>query len=289
MPAEIPTVEALSAAQSHSKLTIEPRRVKFDFQDIDTPFYYNGNSLISAMWAALSASFPVGEAEFIRSVRLFESKVTDPKLLAEMKGFAAQEAHHSLQHKQVNKLLDEKGYQTKKLDQYFQDKVDERIQKWSPERRLARTVVAEHVTAVMAHYALTNLESMGHFPSSFRDLFQWHAIEEIEHKSVAFDVYQHCVGDKKLLHKEFRYFSYFEFPRNVFMASKFLLKQMGHKSSWQERKELWRYLFGDQGLISSMKPMYMMFLREGFHPWDHDDSALVEEWKIKLSPHFLNH
>jgi len=63
---------------------------------------------------------------------------------------------------------------------------------------------------------------------------------------------------------------------------------MGHRSSWQERKQTWRYLFGDGGLISSQKPMYMMFLKEGFHPWNHDNSALVEEWKLKLSPHFVN-
>jgi len=68
-------------SQSRSKLVIEARRVKFDFHDIETPFFYNGNAFISALWVALSSTFPVGEAEFIRSVRLFENKISDPKLL----------------------------------------------------------------------------------------------------------------------------------------------------------------------------------------------------------------
>jgi len=288
MSSEIPAVQTNPVSQSGSKLLIESRRVKFDLQEFDTPFYYRSNGPISAIWAALSASFPAGEAEFIHSVSLFKNKVSDPKLLAEIKSFTAQEAHHSLQHKQLNKFFDKHGYRTQKIDEYFQQKIDRRVASWSPERRLARTVVAEHVTAVMAHYALTNSKAMSYFPSSIRNLFQWHAIEEIEHKSVAFDVYQHCVGDQQLLRKEFRYFSYFEFPKNVLMSARFLLKQMGHRSSWQERKQTWRYLFGDGGLISSQKPMYMMFLKEGFHPWNHDNSALVEEWKLKLSPHFVN-
>lgn len=288
MPGQPSVVHAKEINQSQSKLAIEPRRVKFDFQDIDTPFFYNGNGLISAMWAALSASFPVGEAEFIRSVQLFKGKVSDPKLSAEIKDFAAQEAHHSLQHKLVNEFLDDRGYQTKKIGDFFQKKINHRVESWSHERRLARTVVAEHVTAVMANYALTNEQAMSHFPDSIRSLFQWHAIEEIEHKSVAFDVYQHCVGDEKLLRKEFRRFSYYEFPRNIFLSMRFLLKQLGYKVTWRERRAAWRYLFGHGGLISSQRRLYMMFLQDDFHPWGHDDSSLVEDWKVKLSPHFLN-
>jgi len=284
-----PTVaNALENTQSLSKLAIEPRRVKFDFEDIETPLFYHNNALISALWAALSASFPVGEAEFIRSVRLFEKKISDPVLIDDVKAFSVQEAHHSVQHKKLNKFLEEHGYQIQKIEKLAHERINYRIENWSHERRLARTVVAEHVTAVIAHYLLTNLHP-NHMPCSLRDLLQWHAIEEIEHKSVAFDVYNHCVGDQKLLRKEFRRFSYFDFPKNMFFMTKFLLKQRGHKTSWQDRKEIVRYLFGDQGLIGrSQRVKYMMFLKDGFHPWDDDNSTLVEQWKVKLSPCFLD-
>ena len=274
---------------SHSKLEIVTRKVKFEFSDIDGPIYYDGNSCISAMWAALSASFPAGEAEFIKSVKLFEGQITDPKLKAEVRDFAHQEAHHSLQHRQVNKVFDDLGYRTDKLNDFFKEELAKREKKWSPEKRLARTVCAEHVTAVMAHHALTHPEHMAHFPESFRNLFLWHAIEEIEHKSVAFDVYQACVGDRKLLHRQYKIFTRFEFPFNVWMSSRFLLKQLGQKVTWKERKGLWDNLYGDGGLISDMRGLYKQFLQDDFHPWDHDDSALVEQWKEKLAPHFVGH
>jgi len=277
------------SSASHSKLEIIPRRVKFEFDDFDNPFYYDGNSCISAMWVALSASFPAGEGEFIKSVRLFEDQIQDPKLKSEVADFAQQEAHHSLQHRHINKMFDDLGYKTVELNNFFKHELKKREQQWSPEKRLARTVCAEHVTAVMANHALTHPEHMARFPESFRNLFLWHAIEEIEHKSVAFDVYQACVGDQKLLRKQYKLFTRFEFPYSVWMSSRFLLKELSHKVTWKERKGLWGHLYGEGGLIGDMKSLYKQFLVKGFHPWDHDDSELVETWKEKLAPYFVDH
>jgi len=273
---------------SRSKLNIEPRRLKFEFDDFETPFYYQNNSCISAMWVALSASFPAGEGEFINSVRLFEDQISDTKLKQDVRDFSHQEAHHALQHKQLNKIFDGLGYNTARLQNFNTDKFKERAKQWSPERRLARTVGAEHVTAVMAHHALTHAEHMANFPASVRNLFLWHAIEEIEHKSVAFDVYAECVNDKKLLNHEYRVFTRFEFPFGVYMSSRFLLNEIGRKVTWKERFGLRHFLYGKGGLISDMRPLYKSFLEDDFHPWNHDDSALVAHWKETLAPFFVN-
>ena len=160
------------------------------------------------------------------------------------------------------------GYQTQKIGELLQERINHRIENWAPERRLARTVVAEHVTAIISHYLLTNSTS-NRTPDSFRDLFQWHAIEEIEHKSVAFDVYKHCVDDQQLLRKEFRRFSYFDFPKNIFFMTKFLLRELGYKMNWKERKEVWRYLFGSKGLMRrSQRSKYMMFMKGWVSPME---------------------
>ncbi len=278
--------EASPSSLSKSKLEIHPRRVGIDYSDVATPFFYNDNASISAMWVGLSASFPLGEGEFIKSTRLFENQISDETLLSDVKKFTQQEAHHSLQHRQINKLFEDRGYQVSRLEDFFKQEIDKRVASWSPEKRLARTVVVEHVTAVMAHYALTQEEKMAPFPESVRALFQWHAIEEIEHKSVTFDVYQHCVGKRGLLMRQYYHFVFFEFPFSIYMSSRFLLKELGHKVTWTERKELWKYLFAEGGLISSVKGLYWMFRKPGFHPWDHDDSALVETWKQRLAPYF---
>lgn len=151
-----------------------------------------------------------------------------------------------------------------------------------------RTVAAEHVTAVMAHYALSEPTALRSVPDSLRNLFLWHAIEEIEHKSVAFDVYRHCVGDMRALKRHYAAFLFFEFPMNLLMITRFLLKDLKHQSSWSERKGTLTYLFGKHGMFSSVRHLYMMFFRAGFHPWQHDDSQLVKRWKSELRPFFLN-
>ena len=271
---------------SKSKMEIEPRKVGIDFSDIKSKCFYQDNPCISAMWVGLSVSFPPGEAEFIKSTRAYESQIRDEKLLEDVKKFSHQEAHHSLQHRLINKQFQELGYDVASLDKFYKKELTERAEQWPAAKRLARTVVAEHVTAVMAHYALTQEEKMSHFPTSLKALFQWHAIEEIEHKSVAFDVYKHCVGDRGLLIRQYYFFVFFEFPFGIYMSTRFLLKELGVKVTWQHRKELFGYLFGKGGLISSVKSLYWMFRKKGFHPWDADDSDLVEDWKEKLAPHF---
>jgi len=279
---------ANSVIQSLSKMAIQPRSVKFTYNDIKQAFFFDNNGPISAFWVGLSSIFPLGEQEFINSVMLFKDQVTDEKLKQELMDFAKQEAEHAVQHRKLNSLFENMGYSINKIEDFTRTKIQERVNTWTPAQRLARTVAAEHVTAVFAHFALTKPHTMNNIPESFRHLLQWHAIEEIEHKSVAFDVYKHCVGDMKALRRQYRHFAFFEFPMNMRGITKRLLKDLHHKSSRDERKRMWTYLFGKDGMLSSMKHLYWMFNKKDFHPWQHDDSTLVEEWKIKLASHINN-
>lgn len=274
---------------SQSKLPIERRKVKFALDDITDKYFYAGNPQVSAFFVGLSVSFPPGEGEFIKSVKLFEDQITDERLRNEVKNFAHQEAHHSLQHKLLNRRFSELGYDTSVVDKIMHDKLSEREQKWSPARRLARTVAAEHVTAIWANWSLQCDEKMKEFPLSLRHLLQWHAIEEIEHKSVAFDVYQHCVNNRWLLNNEFRRFLYFEFPLSLYMMTRGLLKQQGYVADKEDRKVLRDFLFSkENGMVTSLMPHFRAFTKRGFHPWALDDSGLVSDWKTELSPYFAH-
>ena len=272
--------------ESQSKLPIVKRLVRFDYHDIDNGQFYRDNPIISALWVGLSATFPLGEAEFIRSVKKYESRIKDPNLKTDVENFAAQEAHHSLQHKKMNQQFDATGFDTKAIEALMSEKLDERARHWSPKKRLMRTVAAEHVTATFAHYALSQPQVLDHAPESFRNAMLWHAIEEIEHKAVAFDVYKACEGDMGALKRHYLFFCFIEFPFQMTLITRFLLKQKAERVTWKDRWGLLKHLFGKHGMISSVFKLYLMFFKRGFHPWQHDDSTLIDHWKKTLDPHF---
>ena len=108
------------ASDLGGKVDIKPRRMSFPFKDIKDRFFYKGNSVISAFGAALSSTFPPGEAEFIASVRLYRDKVKDEKLQQQIRGFIGQEGHHSHQHKQANLVLKELGIDAVRLEKHLE-------------------------------------------------------------------------------------------------------------------------------------------------------------------------
>lgn len=277
------TAPITSAKPSKSRISIVPRRPRWDFADLKERFFFGGNGLKSAFVVALSSSFPPGEKEFIQSVRLFVDRVQDPKLIADVKDFTTQEGQHSLQHRLLNEAFDRLGYAATRVSAHFEEIEQQWARDHSHEDRLATTVVMEHITAVMAHFALTHPEEFDSMPRSVRELLLWHAIEEIEHKSVAFDVYEACVGDRNRLRRQLLT-QLVLFPLGIREFQRMLLRELGHRPTWKERKEMARYLLGPRGLVVSVLPHYLALLRPGFHPWDIDDSRLVEDWKERLRP-----
>lgn len=269
------------AELSKSPIPIVPRRPRWDFADLKERWFFGGNGLKSAFIVALSGSFPPGEKEFIQSVRLFMDQIRDPKLVADVNEFTAQEGQHSLQHKRMNDAFDRLGYSATQVSEQFEEIEKEWAEERSDADRLAATVVMEHITAVMAHHALTRPEEFDPLPDSVRELLFWHAIEEIEHKSVAFDVYEECVGDRNRLRRQLLLHMVL-FPMGIRDFQRMLLRELGHKATWKERAEMARYLLGPKGLVARVLPRYLALLKPGFHPWDLDDSHLVAEWKDRL-------
>ncbi|WP_419811944.1 metal-dependent hydrolase [Bacterioplanoides sp.] len=108
--------QASEATELGGKVDIKPRRMSFPFETVKQRFFYKNNSVISVFGAALSSTFPPGEAEFIASVRLYRDQVTDEKLKQQIRGFIGQEGHHSHQHKRANEALKELGLDAVRLE-----------------------------------------------------------------------------------------------------------------------------------------------------------------------------
>jgi predicted metal-dependent hydrolase len=174
-------------------LSITPRDRRFG-RDAATPRLWHGGRIeATAIYNALSATFPIGEAYFVESVRAFREGAP-PKLAEEIKGFTTQEAIHSREHDAFNKRAADAGYDLSKLEQ----RVTERLaitKDRPPIVNVAATMALEHFTAILAHELLANPRHLDGAEPETADLWRWHAVEEIEHKGVAYDTWLYATRD----------------------------------------------------------------------------------------------
>src|SRR2546430_10862492 len=180
--------------------TVPTRRMSFEdsLQDLPRHFADDGDLILSHLAAALSAVFPDGEDFFVRSVRHFRDQVSDPALKRQVAGFIGQEAMHGREHRALNDRLDALGYPTKRVERLVKRGLQIRERILSAKSNLAATAALEHFTATLAQLGLTSAETRALFGhEGVKNLFLWHALEESEHKAVAFDVYKAAGGSER--------------------------------------------------------------------------------------------
>lgn len=139
--------------------------------------------------------FPAGERFFVRSVRHFKGAIEqDPELAAAVRGFAGQEAHHARAHEALFKTLERQGLAIAPFLRAYEKLAYGLIEPLtSPALRLSTTAALEHFTAVLAENFLSEVDALDVHPA-VRELLTWHACEEIEHRAVAFDVFERVDG-----------------------------------------------------------------------------------------------
>src|SRR5699024_3831627 len=107
-----------------------------------------------------------------------------------------QEAHHSREHEVLNNFLQERKIDVHRLEREVQWFMDWMREKFTPERQLAHTVAVEHFTALMAEEFLLKYDALEEMDPRMAPVWAWHAVEESEHKAVAFDVYKAIGGSE---------------------------------------------------------------------------------------------
>ncbi|MEL6347449.1 MAG: metal-dependent hydrolase [Myxococcota bacterium] len=169
-------------------MAIQPRRMNFDFDPDQIPRdWCCGIPLLSHAVNGMNLIFPEGERFFIRAVRHHLGQIDDPELRSQAKAFFIQEAHHGRAHAQAFEMLESQGHDLTDWLAWYTDWIA-RLERWLPPvLRLAATAALEHLTASLAHFAMTSGLLEGSHPV-MRDLLEWHSLEEMEHKAVAFDI-----------------------------------------------------------------------------------------------------
>jgi uncharacterized protein len=264
--------------------TVPTRRISFEesLQDLPKHFAVDGDLIGSHLMASLSAVFPDGEDFFVRSVRSMRDRVTDPVLKRQVAGFIGQEAVHGREHRVFNDRLDELGYPTKRLERLTRWGLGLRERFLPPVSNLAATAALEHFTATFAEVLLSSDEARrltGH--DGVRDLFVWHALEESEHKAVAFDVYRAVGGSERL-----RVFTMKALTIGFLggMTVQVVVSLLGDRATYRRGalRASWRQFKASPFMDVAVWHRLRDYNRPDFHPDDHDTTELVARYRDEL-------
>ena len=258
-------------------LTITPRDRRFGRGATQRRWWLNNDPVASTFHDALSITFPRGEAFFIDSVKAFREGVP-PRLAQEIRAFIMQEVMHSREHVAFNNRVADAGYDVARLEQAVTESLD--MTKGRPEiLNLAVTMALEHYTAMLAAEMLGNPRYFKGCDPEMKAMWQWHAAEEIEHKGVAYDTWMHATRDwTRWKRWKVKSMMMLLVSRNFWVkrwiATIDLLAQDGI-TGWKAQMGLAWYLFGAPGLLRRIFLPWLSFFLPGFHPWNHDDRALI--------------
>jgi predicted metal-dependent hydrolase len=253
---------------------IWPRKMNFDMTLLRDKYFFRGNSILSTLMYALSASFPDGERFFIDSVRHYQNDIEDAALTAQIRGFVGQEAHHARIHESFNDRALALGMAMDRVQRRLKKRLDAARRRLNPGQQLAVTAALEHITATLAQWTLENpqagLGDSGHSP--LREMLIWHAMEEIEHKAVAFDVYRQAVNNEKQRIAVGR-LVFRTFWVQMALSQLMLLWHDRRLPSLADIREAWTFMWGSDGMRRWAEPEFRKYLRPGFHPNDIDHST----------------
>lgn len=238
-----------------------------------------GDAYRSMLLNALSMMFPTGEQFFIDSVKAALPRIegqADAALLRDVKLFIGQEATHRRLHAQYNDELARQGLPN------WVDGVLKRLirltEGFPVMSKLAATAGYEHWTAVLGDGLLRHASWTAGMEPQMRAIWRWHAAEESEHKAVAFDVYR-AAGGGYLRRVGMYTLVTLEFFTYATVQSMKLLKadgQLWRAATWRSALRFW---WGREGIVWHVVPHFLRYYKPGFHPWQHDNRDLLEQWR----------
>jgi len=263
---------------------IPTRRISFkdSLSDLPRHFCADEDLIGSHVVAALSSVFPDGEDFFVRSVRHFRDQIADPVLKRQVAGFIGQEAMHGREHRVLNDRLSELGYPTKRVERITKAGLKVRTRVLSAKSNLAATAALEHFTATLAELLMSNeqvREMIGH--PEVKNVFLWHALEESEHKAVAFDVYKAVGGSERT---RVWTMNLIRMGFIVGVTFQVLLSLAGDRETYRRGnlRKSWKRFRSSPVMSRQVWRRLRDYNRPDFHPDDHDSTELIARWREEL-------
>jgi len=277
-----------SASVTPKDLTITPRDRRFGRDQRAGRWWNGGDPVATALYNALSATFPKGETFFVESVRKYRDGAP-PKLAEEIQAFTTQEVIHSREHADFNKAALEAGYDLKPLEDRVARRLD-LVHARPPIASLAATMALEHFTAILAHELLADPRHLGQAEPEAAALWRWHAMEEIEHKGVAYDTWLHATKDwprdkRWKVKAKVMLLVTRNFIVDRTKGSLELLRQDGITGFRAWARLLW-FMWIRPGMMRKVFAAWAAFFLPKFHPWSIDDRALIADYEASSGAAF---
>jgi uncharacterized protein len=289
---------------------IPPRQIDFS-ADLDAArvpaVWFANDPYATAVVSGLSVMFPDGESFFVEAVRACRDAVSldDERLLEEVSAFVLQEAMHGKGHRAFNEMLEAQGSEAVPA---FEAEVRELLgffrEKAPKHSRLAITCALEHFTAILAEELLSSDDLRGCLHPTIAPMWIWHAIEETEHKAVAFDVYRAAGGGyfhrcAVMVATTITFLAMMVRGGYLFRAhppheergaaggtSEGRARGAGRERSLGADLAGWgrvlTFVAGKNGVFRRLLPSYFAYFRPSFHPHDRDATELVATWRERL-------
>jgi predicted metal-dependent hydrolase len=261
--------------------SIPVRRVRFRWPDDFEPIWAPRSPELAIAANAVSMLMPHMEPYVVASVRsqVEEIRGSNPDLAAAASAYVAQEAQHHAQHRRFNDLM---------LRHYPGLRRVERAMAWAfarLRRRSTRFGLAfaagfECIAFIAARWVDRRQSLMRGADPTAATLFLWHLAEEVEHKEVAFDVYESSGGGR------LRYL-WATWVAGVMLAGFSLACTW--VMLWKERR-FWRpgahlrLLVWSVSFIFVALPAMVVSALPGHHPRDLADPAGLDGWLDNLDP-----
>ncbi len=255
-------------------VAMQPR--EFEFTDVENiPQYWNlSNPVLTHFENAFSILIPPGEQFFIQSVRYYQDRVTDPEALELIRTFVQQEDLHGQAHHVYNATIANFGIDVAREESYAAS-VFAKLQRRLPRLiQLGITVFSEHLTAVGAHTLLDDPDAIHEMDPQMLEFWRWHAAEELEHKSVAFDLFRRVGGG---------YVTRMAAMATAVATLGFPMVKIVRRMMKEDPRPITKADRGEARAVQAkiMKRqvrLLLAYLKPGFHPWDIDDTELLEGW-----------
>ncbi|TDJ37357.1 MAG: metal-dependent hydrolase [Gammaproteobacteria bacterium] len=251
------------------------RKIPFEFIDTIDPIWNAAKPEWSHMVNGTSLAMPYLEPFLIKNVREALAQIDEPSLAEDVRAFVGQEAQHYTNHRRYNEVLKRNGYPELEAVEAEMAQTYKRLETKSLKWRLAYTAGFETMTIGLTEWLIRERSDLfTHANPVVASLVLWHMVEETEHKTVAFDVYQHLYG-----HYFMRVYGLFYAALHVMFSArrtyKLMLQRDGTWRQWSSRVRLWR-MVGQ--FYRNVTPALFRSLAPGHHPDHVADPDWIAQW-----------